>query len=322
MLKIRVRNIRSNSKLAADLPAKITRAASKQTYYTIRFLVDRDRVVDAYRAYAYFRWLDDRIDSESGSLQEKLALIDRQVALLNACYRQETLENLTPEEQMLVDMVKNDQEQNSGLQHYITNMMKLLTFDVSRRNRIITQLELTEYTQMLSVAVTEALFYFIGHNTPPTYRKNRYMAVSGAHVVHMLRDLRDDLACGYINIPAEYFQAHNLLLNDLDESKLRAWTYERVELARRYFRVGRTTIARVKNRRSRLAGLAYLARFEWMLKAIEKDGYKLRSNYPERKSLRAGLWMAWRVITAMLNPSLLPRQTAGRPVTTEQWEKR
>jgi hypothetical protein len=34
------------------LPAAITRAASKQTYYTIRLLADRDRVLDAYRAYA------------------------------------------------------------------------------------------------------------------------------------------------------------------------------------------------------------------------------------------------------------------------------
>ncbi len=41
----------------------ITKAASKQTYYTIRFLVDRERVADAYRAYAYFRWVDDTLDS-------------------------------------------------------------------------------------------------------------------------------------------------------------------------------------------------------------------------------------------------------------------
>jgi len=41
------------------LAATITRTASKQTYYTIRFLVDAGLVEDAYRAYAYFRWVDD-----------------------------------------------------------------------------------------------------------------------------------------------------------------------------------------------------------------------------------------------------------------------
>ena len=43
--------------------SSITKAASKQTYYTIRFLVDRERVEDAYRAYAYFRWVDDVLDA-------------------------------------------------------------------------------------------------------------------------------------------------------------------------------------------------------------------------------------------------------------------
>jgi hypothetical protein len=41
-----------NSKANATLAASITKAASKQTYYTIRMLVDRESVDDAYRAYA------------------------------------------------------------------------------------------------------------------------------------------------------------------------------------------------------------------------------------------------------------------------------
>ena len=45
-----------------SLATSITRAASKQTYYIVRFLVDRDRVPDAYQAYAYFRWVDDYLD--------------------------------------------------------------------------------------------------------------------------------------------------------------------------------------------------------------------------------------------------------------------
>ena len=46
------------------LAASITKAASQQTYYTIRFLADRELVPDAYRAYAYFRWVDDALDAE------------------------------------------------------------------------------------------------------------------------------------------------------------------------------------------------------------------------------------------------------------------
>ncbi len=47
--------------------ATLTKIASKQTYYTIRFLVDRARVEDAFRAYAYFRWVDDVLDADAGS---------------------------------------------------------------------------------------------------------------------------------------------------------------------------------------------------------------------------------------------------------------
>jgi hypothetical protein len=45
--------------MITDLASSITKAASKQTYYTIRYLVDRERVEDAYRTYGYFRWMDD-----------------------------------------------------------------------------------------------------------------------------------------------------------------------------------------------------------------------------------------------------------------------
>ena len=49
----------------ASLASAITKAASTQTYYTIRFLVDRPRMDDAFRAYAYFRWVDDVLDAEA-----------------------------------------------------------------------------------------------------------------------------------------------------------------------------------------------------------------------------------------------------------------
>jgi hypothetical protein len=51
--------------MITNLASSITKAGSYQTYYTIRFLVDRERVDDAYRAYAYFRWVDDVLDADS-----------------------------------------------------------------------------------------------------------------------------------------------------------------------------------------------------------------------------------------------------------------
>jgi phytoene/squalene synthetase len=59
--------------LTQTLAADITRSASKQTYYTIKLFVDRDLVEDAYRAYAYFRWVDDVLDEHAGAQAEKIA---------------------------------------------------------------------------------------------------------------------------------------------------------------------------------------------------------------------------------------------------------
>jgi phytoene/squalene synthetase len=69
--------------------AAITKTASKQTYYTIRLFVDRDRMDDAFRAYGYFRWVDDVLDAHTGSQSEKIAFIGRQRDLLEALYRGE-----------------------------------------------------------------------------------------------------------------------------------------------------------------------------------------------------------------------------------------
>ncbi len=284
-----------------NLPAEITRCASKQTYYTFRFLVARQHVQDAYRAYAYFRWVDDRLDCNSGTQQEKLAFLDRQHVILETCYRRESPTAVGPEEQMLVDMIAGDHAASSGLQCYLRNMMAVMSFDVERKGRLITQKELNHYTRLLSTAVTELLFFFIDRGDSAPRSTARYQAVRGAHIAHMLRDMLEDIDLGYINVPAEVVEALQVSPDDMHSQAARQWVKERVRLAHQCFYTGRKYFAQVRDSRSRLAAYAYLARFEWMLHAIERDEYHLRRAYPERKSFSAACWMVWRVIRSMLN---------------------
>ncbi len=169
--------------------------------------------------------------------------------------------------------------------------------------------------------MTEALLYFIGRTSPSPRGETRYLAVRGAHVIHMLRDMREDTETGYFNLPVEYLRAHSLSCLDFDHSAYRKWVYSRVKLACQYFRAGREYISRVKNIRCRLAGYAYLARFEWMACAIERDGYRLRPAYPERKSLRAGLWMIWRLLVSLSGWSRLSIDPMDLPVQPVQAEE-
>ena len=63
--------------MVTTLASAITEAASKQTFYTIRFLVDRERVDDAYRAYGYFRWVDDQLDQSLLDVPARMAFVER-----------------------------------------------------------------------------------------------------------------------------------------------------------------------------------------------------------------------------------------------------
>ncbi len=262
------------------LAPAITRAASKQTYYTVRFLVDRDRMADAYRAYAYFRWVDDTIDRETAGQEELLAFLARQKALLDGCYQGRWPATLAAEEELLVRLVRDNRSEGDGLYAYLENMMAVMVFDAERRGRFISQAELDAYTRWLAVAVTEALHHFIGHDYHSPQGNERYLAAKAAHITHMLRDTVEDIDAGYYNVPGELLMAQGITPGDLASEPYRRWVKGRVQLARAYFEAGKRYLAHVENLRCRLAGCAYIARFEGVLDAIQRDGYLLRAGYP------------------------------------------
>jgi phytoene/squalene synthetase len=297
--------------------SSITKAASKQTYYTIRFLVDRERVEDAYRAYGYFRWVDDTLDAESMTGAERGAFIQRQKSLLEKCYRGEILWDVDLQEQMLVDLIQSDHEIDSGLKSYLRNMMQVMEFDTRRRGGLISQVELNEYTRWLATAVTDNLHHFIGHGEFAPRDETRYLAVSAAHITHMLRDTSDDLQAGYYNVPREVLEINRIGVQDVGSDAYRNWVKSRVQLAREYFEAGKGYFARVENPRCRLACYAYIARFEWLLDTIERESYLLRPHYNERKSARTGLWMGWLTLSSMFHVrsvDALPQPDIAHPV--------
>jgi phytoene/squalene synthetase len=303
--------------------SSITKAASKQTYYTIRFLVDRDRVDDAYRAYGYFRWVDDLLDGESNlalggaEAQKRIAFLERQKTLLEKCSQGEIPQKTNVQENMLIELIRGDHEENSGLQSYLRNMMQVMDFDARRRGQLISQMELNEYTLWLATAVMECIHYFVGHDDFSPHDETRYLAVSAAHITHMLRDTFDDVQIGYYNIPREFLEANHIGPHDLQSDAHRAWVKSRVLLARQYFETSKGYFARVQNPRCRLACFAYIARFEWLLDTIEREGYCLRPQYSERKSARIGLRMSWLTLSSMINlrgTGTLPPRTISHPL--------
>jgi len=308
-----------NLSLQQAIAPGITKAASKQTYYTIRFLADRERVADAYRAYAYFRWVDDRLDVGSDLTADRITFLERQKSLLEKCYRGEVPRGDTVEENMLIELVSHDDEKNSGLQSYLRNMMQVMDFDAKRRGRLISQTELNQYTYWLASAVTESMHYFIGHSNYSPCDETRYLAVTGAHITHMLRDTFDDVQAGYYNIPREVLESNHIQPQGLQSETYRAWVRSRVQSARQCFKAGREYLSRVENARCRLAGFAYTARFEWLLDTIEQEGYHLRPEYNERKSFGTGLRMGISTLSALVNWQWT--ETLSQPVVSRSLRK-
>ncbi len=303
--------------------ALITKTASKQTYFTIRFLVDPERVDDAYRAYGYFRWVDDTLDAEAVTGPERSAFIERQKSLLEKYDQGEISPDANIQENMLAELILHDQEKSSGLQMYLHNMMQVMDFDAMRRGRLISQVELNEYTRWLATAVMECIHHFIGHDDFAPHDETRYLAVSAAHITHMLRDTYDDVQAGYYNIPREVLEAvpegKAVGPQDVQSDVYRAWVKSRVQLAREYFQEGKGYLSRVQNVRCRLACYAYIARFEWLLDTIEREGFTLRPLYTERKSFGTGLRMSWLTLSSMTH--LRGVEIPPRPVTWQRQGK-
>jgi phytoene/squalene synthetase len=290
----------------AALARSITWAGSKQTYYTARLMVDKDLVNDFYRAYAYFRWADHVIDVSSQSDEERISFIRRQRELIDRLYRKERPDDLTPEEEMAAEFIGHDRGENSGLQSFIRNMLAIIEFDAYRKGRLISQQELTWYSDRLGKSVTDGIQYFIGNGHSYLATDSRYLAATAAHIAHLLRDMLVDTADGFINIPREYLEAHGINPENVDSPPFRNWVRGRVAQARQYFREGKRYLDELDVLRCRIVGYWYCARFEGVLDIIERDGYILRAEYNEQRKLSTWLKIAW------LGISLTVRHIARR----------
>lgn len=291
----------------ATLAETITRGSSFQTYVTIKLLVDKPLVLDCFKAYAYFRWLDDEIDIRCKTRKKRLDFIKRQKHIIQKSYLNKPLSDLTAEEKMIVALVSTNRNKKSKLGSFILNFFRIIEFDAYRKNTLISQKELTWYSKTLSIAVTDGIEYFINHRFSYPASTNHYRAGIGAHITHMLRDYHEDIPDGFVNIPKEYLQKHQLSPTDVGSPAFRNWVINQVTLARQYFRDGKTYIAALPVLKGKIAAYWYCARFESVLDVLEKDSYTLRFHYSRQSNLANYFRIIWVTIQATTNHIFHPK---------------
>ncbi|MHC4638226.1 MAG: squalene/phytoene synthase family protein [Planctomycetota bacterium] len=285
----------------AKLSRRITWKSSKQTYCIGRLMVDRHLVDDFYRAYAYLRWVDDIIDESHQTDRERNNFIALQRKLVDDTFQGEFNNGLQPEEQIFVDLVRNNPSSMSGLASFIKNVFAIVEFDARRRGQLIKEQELDWYIECLGKAVIDGLQYFIGHENVYSDAKNRHFASSAAHITHLLRDTVDDIKNGFINIPREYLEKHPFDITDLSHPDFIEYVRKRVTLARELFREGKKYIDSLTVLRCKIVGYWYCSRFEYILKTIERDGFLLRSHYGGVQKALSIAHMIWIAISIPLS---------------------
>jgi phytoene/squalene synthetase len=264
----------------------IVRESNKLTYLIIHLLVDKNLRSDCFKAYAYFRWFDDMIDDTTDSTDEIMMLISRQKTIIYGAYDQKTQSAESIEEEILIDLINNDNKQESFLKSYILNFFSIIEFDAARKGEYINEQKLKWYSETVGKAVTDCIFYFIGNHIDYPERENRYLAAEAAHITHMLRDYREDIKTGYFNIPNEYLIEKKITIDDINCDEFRHWVKNRTIMARENFSEGKKYIYSLKIFRTKIAALWFCLRFEKVIDVLEKNSFDLCSdNFGHRKSI-------------------------------------
>lgn len=275
-----------------DPAEKITRDASVQTYWTVKLLFDRERRGDAYRAYAYFRALDDEIDIRRKTSASRRTYILRQRGVIDAAYAGTSVHSLTREEKFITEVISHNRDRNSRLGSFIDNFFAIIAFDAERKGTYVSRQRLLWYRKTLSRAVTDGIAYFVNGGSAYPPHPAQYAGAEAAHITHMLRDLYEDAADGYYNIPLDFCRTHGITPRDIISTPVRDWVYSEVARARRLFADSHTYIDTLSHLRGKIAAAWYCARFESLLTTIENDGYILRPHYIRVHSTRKYLTMA------------------------------
>lgn len=275
-----------------DPAENITRDASVQTYWTVKLLFDQERKEDAYRAYAYFRYLDDEIDIRRKTIASRRSFILRHRGVIDAAYAGSPLPSLTTAERLITELISHNPDSSGLLGSFINNFFAVIAYDSGRRGIQISRQRLLWYRKTLSKAVTDGIAYFVNGNRPFPPHPALYAGAEAAHITHMLRDLFEDAADGYYNIPREYCVSHHISPRRLSPQHVRGWVRGETIHARKLFAASHAYIDTLPSLPAKIVCAWYCERFEHLLTTIERENFVLRRHYSRVHSARKYLSMA------------------------------
>jgi phytoene/squalene synthetase len=114
---------------------------------------------------------------------------------------------------------------------------------------------------------------------------------------YMLRDIREDLCRGYINIDRESIEKFEISLKDIDGKQFQLWMQYRIDQIESDLNAREAIIAKEKHLRDKLVFLLFIAPRQIALLRIKKNCYRPLRNSKLRFSDYT--WIVLNVLTSL-----------------------
>lgn len=255
------------------------KASNLTAYILVRLFTRADRNDYLCMAYAYFRWIDDIVDSPTTSDEEKEQFIERQRRFLANLYDGLVFQDSrTLEEQFAQCFVAYDRKMGCILKDDVLGMLSVLKHDLERDRVPWPAAEMHEFITLESRSYINMIRFSCGEEGNYS-GSNRYDEGVACKLAHMLRDFIEDLNQGTMNISRDDLEKYEINLDKVNNENFRLWVRDQVMFAGECFRLGRRNLSNSSQLRYKIASNLYCAKYEDILAMIEQDKYFLRSDY-------------------------------------------
>jgi phytoene/squalene synthetase len=216
------------------------KTVSPFSYYFGRLFFVSERREILYKAYGYFRWLDDIVDQAAIPRQQADEIIQRQSQLIAAWYEGRDSLQGQDTESLMKDVIQCNRPLGCPLRPMARGFLDALSWDVQRRYTIVEQEALDRYSQLLGCSYAHGLLFGFGLSPVESrYQTIVYLGGVASHLSHMIRDYEEDRELGYINISREALRRFQIDLDESQSANVRRWKRSLARKACAMFREAR-----------------------------------------------------------------------------------
>lgn len=251
--------------------------------YCLSLLMSRQSRERFWAWYSYLRWVDDAVD-------KRLLPSDREAFVAQQLRRLSLPSdgsdpNSVLEERLLSRFVWHDDASNGTLQATVTQMLSCIAFDASRTGQVCEQAKLQEYYRREVSAYLTAIALLCGlPDVAPPVGVSAALAAKSAHII---RDLREDLEAGQINISREDLDAYGLdwhtALDPPAPKPLLAWIASQVRLADCLMSEGLEAVRYCSSLRYKILVCILAAKYQIYLRNFKRGGFLCGDESKPRK---------------------------------------